>query len=76
MKAKIRHMIHGHGKHEAVERYIIVGLVFGVLMAGIGIGASPISQAGAPAALAMVGSFITFVFSVILVFYWIFRGDR
>ncbi len=76
MKAKIRHMIHGHGKHEAVERYIIIGLMLGVLIAGIGIGTSPLSETGAPAAMAMVGSFITFVFSVILVFYWVFRGDK
>lgn len=76
MRAKIKHMIHGHGKREAAERYIIIGLIAGVIMAGVGIGTSPLSETGAPAAMAMVGSFITFVFSIILVFHWVFRGDN
>jgi purine-cytosine permease-like protein len=75
MKAKIRHALHGHGKPEAVERYIILGVAFGALLAGIGTAATVFSTQGIPAALALVGSFITFVFTVILVFYWLFRGD-
>jgi purine-cytosine permease-like protein len=75
MKAKIKHILHGHGKHEAAERYIILGIVIGVVLAGIGTAATAISTAGAPAILTMVGSFITFIFTVILVFYWLVRRD-
>lgn len=76
MKARIKHALHGHGRKEAVERYIILGIVVGVVLAGIGTAATVLSTAGVPAVLAMVGSFITFIFTVILVFYWFVRGDN
>ena len=76
MKARIKHALHGHGKHEAVERYIILGIIIGVVLAGIGTAATAIDTRGVPAILAMVGSFITFIFTVILVFYWLVRRDE
>ncbi|MBI4894330.1 MAG: hypothetical protein HY833_01190 [Candidatus Aenigmarchaeota archaeon] len=76
MKAKIRHALHGHGRHEAIERYIILGIIMGVVLAGIGTAATVLDTKGVPAILAMVGSFITFIFTVILVFYWLVRRDE
>lgn len=72
----LRHMLHGHSVYDKIERYIILGLVIGVLLAGAGIASTILVTKGAPTALALVGSFITFVFTVILVFFWVFRGDR
>jgi len=69
-------MLHGHGKQEAVERYIILGIALGVVLAGVGTMMTAFGTKGLSAALAMLGSFITFVFTVILVFYWLIRGDK
>jgi type III secretory pathway component EscU len=68
--------MHGHGRRETVERYVILGIVFGVILAGVGTMMTALGTKGISAILAMVGSFITFVFTVILVFYWLFRGDE
>lgn len=72
----LKHMLHGHGKHEAAERYIILGVVVGVLIAGVGIALTALETKGLFTAIALVGSFITFIFTVILVFYWLVRGDK
>lgn len=76
MKAKLHHIMHGHGRQEAVERYVILGIIAGVVLAGAGTMMTALGTKGLSAALAMVGSFITFVFTVILVFYWLVRGDE
>lgn len=72
----LKHTLHGHGKHETVERYMILGLLAGVLVAGIGIASTILGTKGLTSAVTLVGSFITFVFTVVLVFYWTFRGDK
>lgn len=72
----LMHMLHVHGKHEMIERYIILGIIVGVIIAGIGIASTAIQTKGITTAIALVGSFITFVFTVILVFYWVVRGDK
>lgn len=72
----LKHMLHGHGKHETVERYIILGIILGVILAGAGIASTAIATKGATTMVALVGSFITFVFTVVLVFYWLLRGDK
>lgn len=74
---KVKHALHGHGRgrKETVERYIILVLIAGVALAGIGIGATAFGTKGAATAIALVGSFITFISTVVLVFYWAFRGD-
>jgi hypothetical protein len=65
----------GYSKHDRIERMLILGVVVGILFVGIGTLGTIVSSTGAPAALTLVGSFITFVSTVILVFFWFFRGD-
>ena len=72
----LKHMLHGNSKHEAIERYIILGIIVGVILVGIGTAATIFQTKGATTAIALVGSFITFVLTVVLVFYWLVRGDR
>jgi len=72
----LKGMLKGHSKHETAERYIILGIVAGVVLAGIGTAATVLGTKGAATATALVGSFITFIFTVILVFYWLLRGDK
>ena len=72
----LKSLLHGGSKYETIERYIILGIVVGVLIAGVGIVSTIFGTKGIPTAVTLVGSFITFVFSVILVFYWFFRGDK
>lgn len=72
----LRNLLHGHGKRETVERYIILGLLAGVLLAGVGITSTVLGTKGVTTAIALAGSFITFVFTVILVLFWLFRGEK
>lgn len=59
-----------------IERYVFFSLMAGVVMVGAGTAATVLSTKGIPAALTLIGSFITFVSTVILVFYWFFKGDK
>lgn len=72
----LKSMLHGHNKHETIERYIILGVIVGVLLAGVGIASTIFGSKGLTTMVALVGSFITFIFTVILVFYWFVRGDK
>lgn len=72
----LRQILRGHNKHETIERYIILGIVFGVMIAGAGITSTIFETRGITTAVTLVGSFITFAFTVILVFYWLVRGDK
>lgn len=71
----LKHLLTGYSKHDRIERMLILGVVVGVLFAGIGMIGTIFSTVGAPAALTFVGSFITFIFTVILVFFWLIKGD-
>lgn len=60
---------------DRTEKFILLGVAVGVLLTGIGIASTVIATQGITAALALVGSFITFVSTVVLVLYWFARGD-
>ncbi len=72
----LKNLLHGHNKYEMIERYMIIGIILGVLIAGIGIVSTIFETKGITTAIALVGSFITFVFTVILVFFWLVRGEK
>jgi len=72
----LKHLLHGGSKHETFERYIILGIVVGIVLLGTGIASTAIVTQGVPTILALVGSFITSIFTIILVFYWLFKGDK
>jgi len=48
-------------------------LVAGALMLSVGIGLTVISTKGIPAILAMLGSLISFLATVALIFVWLFK---
>jgi hypothetical protein len=71
----LKHLLMAHDKRTRIERFLILGIVLGAFLLGIGTLGSIFSSVGIPAVLTLVGSFITFVSTVILVFYWFARGD-
>lgn len=71
-----KHLLHGHSRRETIERYTILAIVVGVLIAGVGMVATIFGTKGAATVVTLVGSFITFVFTVVLVLWWFVRGDK
>lgn len=72
----LKNLLYAHSKYEKIERYIILGIIVGVLILGIGMVSTIFEARGLATAVLLAGSFITFIFTVILVFYWLIRGDR
>jgi hypothetical protein len=70
----LKSLLLGGGK-DRIERVAILGVMVGVLVAGLGTAFTVLGTKGVFAGTALLGSFITFVFTVILVFYWFARGD-
>jgi hypothetical protein len=60
-------------RYEKMEGYCIVILLFGALMLSAGIGLTTISTKGIPAIMAMLGSLISFLATVALIFVWLFK---
>ena len=68
----------GKNKSETTENYVIAIILIGALMLSAGIGLSTLSPNGIPAILSMLGSFITFTFTIILILLWLvkeFKGE-
>ena len=63
----------GKTRYEKIEGYCIMVLVAGALMLSVGIGLTVISTKGIPAILAMLGSLISFLATVALIFVWLFK---
>ena len=63
----------GKTLYEKMEGYCIVILLVGVIMLSAGMGLTVISTKGIPAILAMLGSLISFLATVALVFVWLFK---
>jgi hypothetical protein len=68
---KIFDMLKGENKYERVEGYCIIVLLTGALMLSAGIGLSALNPKGISAILAMLGSFISFIGTVGLIFTWL-----
>ncbi len=67
----------GKDKYETLENYSILFLFLGSISLSIGIGLSAF-QKGMPTILAMLGSFITFISIILLIFIWLaksFKGE-
>jgi hypothetical protein len=60
-------------RYEKMEGYCIVILLIGALMLSAGIGLTTISTKGIPAIMAMLGSLISFLATVALIFVWLFK---
>jgi hypothetical protein len=67
-------MLKGKDKYETAENYSVLFITIGALVLAAGIGLSAISARGIPAILAMMGSLITFLSTMILIFIWFVKG--
>jgi ABC-type multidrug transport system permease subunit len=71
-------MLKGKSRIETIENYLIAIVLAGAVMLSAGIGLSVLSPKGLPAILAMLGSFITFTSTIILILLWLmkeFKGE-
>ncbi|MFH0711328.1 MAG: hypothetical protein V1944_02005 [Candidatus Aenigmatarchaeota archaeon] len=64
-------MLKGNSKYETLENWLILLITFGAVLFGAGIGLSAINTKGIPAITAMIGIFVSFIFTVALVFVWV-----
>jgi len=64
-------MLKGSGKYETAENVAIALIIVGAVMLSAGIGISIVQPKGVAAILAMVGSFVSFVATVALIFVWL-----
>jgi len=62
--------IKGKDRYETIENYSIVAIAVGVLILTAGFLLSILNPKGISAILLMLGSFVSFVSTVILVFIW------
>jgi len=68
----------GKDRFETAENYSILSILIGALILSLGIGLTIITPKGLPAILAMLGSLIAFVSTVVLILVWLvkeFSGD-
>ncbi len=70
---KVLDLLKGKTRYEKIEGYCILILIIGALMLSAGIGLTVISTTGIPAILAMLGSLISFLATVVLIFVWLFK---
>ena len=68
---KIFEMLKTGTKYERAESYSIVILLAGTLILSTGIGLTVINPKGISAILAMLGSLITFLSTITLIFIWL-----
>jgi hypothetical protein len=64
-------MLKGSSKYETAENWAIAFIVLGAVMLSAGIGISIVNPKGIAAILAMLGSFISFIATVVLIFVWL-----
>ncbi len=66
-------LLKGKTRYEKIEGYCILILIAGAIMLSAGIGLTVISTKGIPAIMAMLGSLISFLATVALIFVWLFK---
>jgi len=65
--------LRGGNKYETLENYSISGVIFGALLMTIGIGLTVLNTKGLSTIIAMMGTFFSFVSSIMLVFTWLLK---
>lgn len=63
----------GSTRLETLENYSIAGIIIGVVLFASGVGLSAISTRGISAILTILGSFVSFLFTIILIFVWLLK---
>jgi hypothetical protein len=67
-------ILKGKNRYETLENYSILFIIIGAGILTLGIGLSAINPKGISAVLAMLGSLISFLFTIILILVWLMRG--
>jgi len=67
-------MLKGSNRYETAENYSLTGVLIGVVMLCSGLGLAALTPVGVPVVLAMLGSLIAFLFTVILLLVWIAKS--
>ena len=60
----------GKDKYETVENYSILFITVGAIVLAAGIGLSALNTKGISTILAMLGSLISFLFTIVLILIW------
>jgi hypothetical protein len=63
----------GKNKFETVENFSTLFIIIGAAILSIGMGSAIFSTKGLPAILAMLGSFISFIATIILILTWLIK---
>ena len=66
----------GSNIYETLENYSILLIFLGAIILSVGIGLTVFSTKGIPVILAMLGSFISFVAVIALVFVWLAKDFK
>lgn len=66
-------MLKGSDKYESMENCALSGVLVGALVLSSGIGLSALNTKGITAILAMMGSLIAFLSTVILIVVWVVK---
>lgn len=64
----------GQNKYETLEKVSIFLVVLGAIVLAAGMSLAIISTTGAFAAITLIGSFMVFIFSVLLVIVWFLKS--
>ena len=67
------HKLKGKNKIETLENYLIALIFLGAIVFSSGVGLTVVSSQGFPIILAMIGAVASFVFTVTLIFLWVFK---
>lgn len=68
--------IKGKDRYETIENYLIVAIAVGVLILTAGFLLSILNPKGISAILLMLGSFVSFVSTVVIVIVWVVKELR
>ncbi len=63
----------GKDRFETLENYSILAIFIGAVTLSAGIGLAILSPRGLSAILAMFGSFIAFISTIVLIFVWVVK---
>lgn len=66
--------LRGQSKYETLEKILIFLIVLGAIVLAAGMSLTIISTTGVFAAITLVGSFMVFIFSVLLVIVWFLKS--
>jgi len=69
----LKDMIMSKKKLEKMEGYSILSLIVGTVILSSGIGLTIVSTKGIPAIITMLGTLISFLSTVVLIFTWLFQ---